>query len=182
MYKLQWRILYTVRQYIIYAIQWIGSEYWAPKAWILGVHGMNYCSFSLAVTWIVIDYNVKKVSSALAGSKYWAHLVHEIMRSWYFVIALSKECICFNNCPIIEHNLISTVYYYQCWSESGLGLGFNGWVQVRVRTRTLPSWTRTRTRTRTPPLWTRTLVSWTRTRTRTRTRTQSESRRVQWEM
>ena len=82
----------------------------------------------------------------------------------------------------------------QCWSESGLGLGLNGWVRVRVRTRvrtrTLVLWTRTRTRTpplwsRTQGLWTRTLVLWTRTRTRTLprwTRTHSESRWVRWEM
>ena len=77
---------------------------------------------------------------------------------------------------------------HQCWSESGLGLGLNGW--VRVRTRTLVLWTRTRTRTpplwtRTQALWTRTLVLWTRTRTRTPprwTRTHSESRWVRWEM
>ena len=82
----------------------------------------------------------------------------------------------------------------QCWSESGLGLGLNGWVRVRVRTRvrtwTLVLWTRTRTRTpppwtQTQALWTRTLVLWTRTRTRTPprwTRTHSESMWVQREM
>ena len=92
---------------------------------------------------------------------------------------------------------VKNVFYatmYQCWSESGLGLGLNGWVRVRVRTRvrtrTLVLWTRTRTRTpplwtRTQALWTRTLVLWTRTRTRTPprwTRTHSESRWVRWEM
>ena len=78
----------------------------------------------------------------------------------------------------------------QCWSESGLGLGLNGWVRVRVRTRTLVLWTRTRTPplgTRTQALRTRTLVLWIRTRTRIRTpprwtRTHSESRWVRWEI
>ena len=78
--------------------------------------------------------------------------------------------------------------FSQWWSESGLGLGLNGWVRVRVRTRvrtrTLPLWTRTRTRTRTPPLWTRTQALWTRTLvlwTRTRTRTPpSWTRTQQW--
>ena len=75
---------------------------------------------------------------------------------------------------------------HQCWSESGLGLGLNGWVRVRT-----PDWLY--------PCglglglglglhlrrWTRTLISWTRTRTRTPpkwTRTHSEPRWVRWEM
>ena len=91
---------------------------------------------------------------------------------WVLSPGLSQSSLCFN----------------QCWSDSGLGLGLNGWVRVRtrVRTRTLPLWTRTRTPplwTRTQALWTRTLALWTRTRTPPRwTRTHSESRWVRWEM
>ena len=90
----------------------------------------------------------------------------------------------------VVSNQLSHCSLFQCWSESGLGLGLNGWVRVRVRTRvrtrTLPLWTRTRTPprwTRTQALWTRNLVSGTRTRTPPRwTRTHSESRWVRWEM
>ena len=131
-----------------------------------------------------VDITCKKANSTRAFlQRNFIHCSHKIKEATY------KNYVR----PIAEYASIAWDPN-QCWSESGLGLGLNGWVRVRVRTRvrtrTLVLWTRTRTRTpplwtRTQALWTRTLVLWTRTRTRTPsrwTRTHSESRWVRWEM
>ena len=122
-----------------------------------------------------------------AFGKYRKCNVYHLYYHYFMINMTDKSCL-------YKYACVTADGYNQCWSESGLGLGLNGWVRVRVRTRvrtrTLPLWTRTRTRTpplwtRTQALWTRTLVLWTRTRTRIPprwTRTHSESRWVRWEM